>query len=59
MDEQIMNVLKKIREICKENPDCETCPFSIYADNDYSCAINTVRPDDWNFNEPIYKYFTE
>ena len=56
MDEQIMQALEKIQEICK-NSSCDKCPFD---DNDGNCMFSSeCTPNAWSLNRPsdIYHYF--
>ena len=57
MDEEIMNALKKIQEICKTK-SCSVCPFG---DKCGCCKISDVMPETWKLNnsDEIYRYFKD
>lgn len=47
--EKIIEALTIIKETCKENKDCSTCPFS----ERRNCLISSDRnsPEEWILNE--------
>lgn len=55
MDEQIIQALEKIQEICKST-SCVNCPFN---DGDENCSLQDNPPSMWTLNKPddIYHYF--
>lgn len=55
MDEELMNALKRIKEICEQDT-CNICPFGSKTPK---CMLKHHSPKDWEFNEPdeIFRYF--
>ena len=52
MDEQIMQALEKIQEICT-NSSCDDCYFNV---GNSDCAFEETHPTSWNLNKPEGKF---
>lgn len=55
MDDEIIEALKKIKNVCEEY-ECRNCPLADIANN---CQITENVPELWNLKneKEIYKFF--
>lgn len=54
----IYNALKMLQNICREHPNCESCPFTLL--NTDFCGIQQTAPHDYELVSPDeYKPFRQ